>query len=127
MLEPRSETSSGSSSDRYREIVAQLDEIVQSLPCSHFYSSDLARRIGTSVRTLQVASQSVNGVSLHCYLRLKKLSAVRDQLSAGQSSVKATALANGFWHLGDFSRLYARTFGEMPSETLARAKRVSEP
>ena len=30
-------------------------------------------------------------------------------------SVKAAALGNGFWHLGDFSRGYRLAFGETPS------------
>ena len=41
--------------------------------------------------------------------------------------MKAAALTNGFGHLSDFSRLYAKTFGEKPSETLARAKRLKTP
>jgi AraC family ethanolamine operon transcriptional activator len=36
--------------------------------------------------------------------------------------VKAVALANGFWHMGEFSKLYKATFGEMPSGTLAQAR-----
>ncbi|MET3907617.1 AraC-like DNA-binding protein [Bradyrhizobium sp. S3.3.6] len=117
----------GTSTGRYRDMITRLDLIVQDLPSLHCYSNDLARRLGTSVRTLQVASRRVNGMSLHAYLRLKRLLAVRDQLSTGLLTVKAAALGNGFWHLGDFSRLYAKTFGEMPSETLARAKRVTQP
>jgi hypothetical protein len=47
-------------------IIAELDELVQTLPPSlPLYSKDLARQIGTSVRTLQMASQSIAGVSLH--------------------------------------------------------------
>jgi AraC-like DNA-binding protein len=115
------------SSDRYQQMVAKLDQIIQTLPSHHAYSEDLARRVGTSVRTLQVASRFVNGMSLHRYLRLKRLTAARDQLSKGESSVKAAALANGFRHLSDFSRLYVKTFGEKPSETLAHAKRLAGP
>jgi AraC family ethanolamine operon transcriptional activator len=61
-------------------------------------------------------------MSLHRYLRLRRLWLVRQRLLAGANSVKATALAMGFWHLGDFSRSYRFTFGETPSETLARTK-----
>jgi len=112
-------------SERHRLIMAELDALVQSLPPSlPLYSKDLARQIGTSVRTLQVASHSVTGTSLHRYLRLQKLWQVRSQLSRGGLSVKAAALANGFWHLGDFSRVYTRIFGEKPSQTRARANSV---
>ena len=35
--------------------------------------------------------------------------------------VKSVALAHGFWHLGQFAIDYRAMYGEMPSETLARA------
>lgn len=106
---------------RHCAMVAEIDELVRVLPPSKpLYSRELARQIGTSVRTLHVASVSVAGMSLHRYLRLKRLSRVRFQLSTGAFSVKSAALANGFWHLGDFSRVYSRAFGEMPSQTRAR-------
>jgi len=36
--------------------------------------------------------------------------------------VKSVALSHGFWHLGQFAIDYRATYGEMPSETLARAR-----
>jgi transcriptional regulator GlxA family with amidase domain len=62
------------------------------------------------------------GMSLHRYLRLKRLWLVRQQLVAGNQSVKACALACGFWHFSDFSRAYRLHFGESPSQTLAKAR-----
>jgi AraC family ethanolamine operon transcriptional activator len=88
------------------------------------YSGDLAHRIGVSVRTLHDAVQRYRGMSLHRYLRLKRLWLVRKQLVAGTHSVKAAALAFGFWHLSDFSRSYRAQFGESPSETLARSRQA---
>ena len=43
------------------------------------------------------------------------------QLLAGDKAlqIKACALSNGFWHLGEFAALYAAQFGEAPSITLA--------
>ncbi|WP_338824601.1 helix-turn-helix domain-containing protein [Bradyrhizobium septentrionale] len=87
------------------------------------YSGELARQIGVSVRTLHDAIQRYRGVSLHRYLRLRRLWLVRQQLLAGAHSVKACALAYGFWHLSDFSRSYRSQFGEAPSETLAASRR----
>jgi AraC family ethanolamine operon transcriptional activator len=63
------------------------------------------------------------GMSLHRYLRLRRLWLVRRRLLAGADSVKAVALAFGFWHLSDFSRGYRDQFGETPSETLERGRR----
>ncbi|MGL3208031.1 helix-turn-helix domain-containing protein [Bradyrhizobium sp. BR 1433] len=87
------------------------------------YSGELARQIGVSVRTLHDAIQRYRGVSLHRYLRLRRLWLVRQQLLAGAPSVKTCALAYGFWHLSDFSRSYRSQFGEAPSETLAASRR----
>ncbi|MCK1313361.1 helix-turn-helix domain-containing protein, partial [Bradyrhizobium sp. 23] len=39
-------------------------------------------------------------------------------------SVKAVALAFGFWHLSDFSRSYCDQFGETPSQTLESGRRT---
>ncbi|GGI22410.1 helix-turn-helix domain-containing protein [Bradyrhizobium guangdongense] len=110
--------------DRHRKLIARLDEVVELFGSQPLYSDDLATALGVSVRTLQTATQVVHGVSLHHYLRLKRLWAVRVLLMTGGGglTVKAAALANGFWHLGDFSVGYKRAFGEMPSETLARGR-----
>ena len=88
------------------------------------YSGDLARQIGVSVRTMHDAVQRYRGMSLHRYLRLRRLWLVRGRLLAGTHSVKACALAFGFWHLGDFARSYRAQFGESPSETIARSRRA---
>lgn len=87
-----------------------------------FYSGDLAKQVGVSVRTMHNAVKRYRGMSLHRYLRLRRLWLVRKRLIAGLPSVKACALAYGFWHLGDFSRGYRSQFGEAPSETLARSR-----
>jgi AraC-like DNA-binding protein len=112
--------------DKHRKLIARLDEVVVLFGSKPLYSDDLATTLGVSARTLQIATHAVHGVSLHHYLRLKRLWATRIQLmtdSAG-ASVKAAALGNGFWHLGDFSRGYRLAFGETPSETLARSRRL---
>lgn len=85
------------------------------------YSEELARQVGVSVRTLHDAVKRYRGMSLHRYLRLRRLWLVRQRLLAGVDSVKACALACGFWHLGDFARSYRLQFGETPSETVVRS------
>jgi AraC family ethanolamine operon transcriptional activator len=112
--------------DKHCKLVARLDEVAALFGSKPLYSDDLATQLGVSVRTLQTATHAVHGVSLHHYLRLKRLWTTRVQLMTGSAglSVKAAALGNGFWHLGDFSRGYKLTFGEAPSETLARSRRL---
>jgi AraC-like DNA-binding protein len=88
------------------------------------YSEELAQHVGVSVRSMHDAILRYRGMSLHRFLRLRRLWLVRRQLLEGTAeSVKAIALAFGFWHLGDFSASYRVQFGEAPSETLARARR----
>jgi AraC family ethanolamine operon transcriptional activator len=87
------------------------------------YSEEMARKLGLSVRTLHDVVRRYRGMSLHRYLRLRRLWLVRRRLLAGADSVKAVALAFGFWHLSDFSRGYRDQFGETPSETLERGRR----
>ncbi|MDE5443968.1 helix-turn-helix domain-containing protein [Bradyrhizobium sp. CSA207] len=110
--------------DKHRRLIARLDEVVALFGSKPLYSDDLASALGISVRTLQTAARAVHGVSLHHYLRLKRLWSVRTQLMTGGSglTIKAAALANGFWHMGEFSKVYKTMFGEMPSETLANAR-----
>jgi AraC family ethanolamine operon transcriptional activator len=86
------------------------------------YSEELASKLGISVRTMHDTVQRYRGMSLHRYLRLRRLWLVRKRLLAGADSVKAAALSFGFWHLSDFSRSYRDQFGEPPSATLARAR-----
>ena len=64
--------------------------------------------------------------SLHFYLRLKRLWSARCSLALGLPglSIKRAAVANGFWHMGEFSRLYKAVFGELPSQTLMRSRRL---
>jgi AraC family ethanolamine operon transcriptional activator len=101
----------------FREMQAALSEEVG----QPVYSGDLARQIGVSVRTMHDAVKRYTGMSLHRYLRQRRLWLVRKKLLSGMHSVKACALAFGFWHLSDFSRIYRLQFGESPSETLARS------
>jgi AraC-like DNA-binding protein len=91
---------------------------------SPIYSEELAQQVGISVRSMHDAILRYRGMSLHRYLRLRRLWLVRKRLLEGSvESVKAAALAFGFWHLGDFSASYRLQFGEAPSETLARSRR----
>ncbi|MDD1522706.1 MULTISPECIES: AraC family transcriptional regulator [Bradyrhizobium] len=87
------------------------------------YSDEIARKLGLSVRTMHDIVRRYRGMSLHRYLRLHRLWLVRRRLLAGADSVKAVALAYGFWHLSDFSRGYRDQFGETPSQTLDRGRR----
>ncbi|MGZ5877411.1 MAG: helix-turn-helix domain-containing protein [Bradyrhizobium sp.] len=85
----------------------------------------MASELPVSVRTMHTAMLKIRGMNLHRYLRLRRLWAVRGQPLAGDKAlqIKACALSNGFWHLGEFAALYAAQFGEALSITLARSQR----
>jgi AraC family ethanolamine operon transcriptional activator len=96
-----------------------IDDLVDSHLLSPIYSAEIAAKLGVSVRTLSNLMVKANGMSLHRYIRLRRLWTVRRQLLAGDPDlqIKQVALANGFWHLGDFAAKYASQFGELPSST----------
>lgn len=102
----------------FRDIRALLSEDLS----QPIYSEEVARKLGLSVRTMHDVVRRYRGMSLHRYLRLRRLWLVRRRLLAGADSVKAVALAFGFWHLSDFSGSYRDQFGETPSQTLERGR-----
>jgi AraC-like DNA-binding protein len=113
---------SRANSVRQFKIFQDILELLASNIGSPIYSGELAKQLGVSVRTIHEAVLRYKGMSLHRYLRLRRLWLVRRRLLAGAVSVKASALAFGFWHMGDFSRSYRLQFGETPSQTMARAR-----
>ncbi len=109
---------------RYKEILDRIEASIASNPTIDPTIDGLAAEIGVSVRTLQTASRSISGLGIHQYSRLRRLWSVRRQLRSGAAglTVKSSAFANGFWHMGEFSRVYSTAFGENPSETLSRSR-----
>ena len=111
----------------YLTLVRKFDEFLAANAGKTVYSADVARQLGVSVRTLHNAVVAVRGMSMHRYTRLRRLWSVRQQLVRGVSpqSIKAVALVNGFWHMGEFTSLYRDLFGETPQQTLAAARKQS--
>jgi AraC-like DNA-binding protein len=84
--------------------------------------ADVARELGLSVRTLELAFRSVHDVSPHRYLASLRLAVSRRLLLSDPdvNSVTETCLACGIGHAGRFATAYRQRFGETPSETLRR-------
>ena len=58
------------------------------------------------------------------WLTEQKLHTIRAKLVNADAAESITSLAGGYFpNLGDFARYYQRQFGELPSQTLARARR----
>lgn len=112
-----------SAASSYLALVRRLDDLLVQNPSSTLYTGDLATALGVSARTLHNAVVAIRGCSLHGYIRLRRLWSTRKLLlKGGPRLVKDAALANGFWHLGEFSALYRKQFGETPTETLERGR-----
>lgn len=84
---------------------------------------DLCAAIHVSRRTLQYSFQDVLQMSPVPYLRALRLNGMRRALRCGgDEPVGDRAARWGFWHLSRFAADYRRMFGELPSQTLRRAR-----
>jgi AraC family ethanolamine operon transcriptional activator len=109
-------------STRQFMLFRNIEAVLSSKVAEPVYSEQLAQQVGVSLRTVHDTILRYRGMSLHRYLKLRRLWLVRKQLLAGTQSIKACALAFGFWHLGNFSASYRNQFGESPSETIANVR-----
>jgi AraC family transcriptional regulator, ethanolamine operon transcriptional activator len=106
---------------RYRQIVEKIDLLLQINPAAEMGISELARMTGISRRTLHNAVKFFCGLSPHRYVRVRRIWMVRNKLRSGAAglTVKSSAHAHGFHHMGEFTDAYKATVGERPSKTLA--------
>jgi AraC family ethanolamine operon transcriptional activator len=106
------------------QIVREADDYLRANPARPVYTDELCATLGVSASCLHGAFGGIFGLSPHRYLKLRRMAMARAMLLSGSGpwhSVKAAALSHGFWHLGQFAHDYRATYGEAPSETLARA------
>lgn len=89
----------------------------------------LAQATGVGIRTLFAAFQKSRGYSPMQFAKTIRLNRARDMLKAPSehTSVTGVALACGFANQGHFARDFRSAFGELPSQTLVRAKGSSDP
>lgn len=87
---------------------------------------DVCRHVGVSRRKLQNCFHQTLGCSPAQFLRVMRLNGVRRALQnpekTSPASVGDVAAHWGFWHLSRFAGDYRDLFGELPSETLRRAR-----
>jgi AraC-like DNA-binding protein len=84
----------------------------------------LAATIGASVRSIFKTFSDYRGYTPMDFLRNVRLKHAREMLlrPTADTSVTAVGFSCGFLNLGHFAKHYQAMFGELPSETLARAK-----
>lgn len=121
--DPMSDRSASVQGERAIKLVQRIDDYVATYPTAPIYTADLAREFDVSIRTIGGAVSKVRGMSLHQYIRLKRLWATRSRLlKGGGVTVASCARAHGFHHLGEFAAAYRASFHEAPSDTLARGR-----
>jgi AraC-like DNA-binding protein len=87
----------------------------------------LAHHLGMSRRAVEQGFSRALGCSPAVFRRSLRLEWAHGLLTAGTTgtSVTGVALAVGFTHLARFAAQYRERYGEAPSDTLARARRVT--
>jgi AraC-like DNA-binding protein len=101
-------------------VVAAATEIMRDRAGARLTIAEVARQVGVSERSLQLAFRRQLGVSPREQLRDLRLDQVRRELratSAEGKSVSRIAADWGFAHLGRFAASYRQKFGENPSQT----------
>jgi AraC-like DNA-binding protein len=88
---------------------------------------DLAVLCGVSPRTLQKHFRLFLRSTPRAFLRERRFDRARQELLRGYPEARVTEIATrcGFDHFGRFATEYRRRYGEPPSTTLRRARRVS--
>lgn len=72
-IDPSSDRTAPNAGARSARLVQQIDDYVAAYPTAPIYTANLAVELGVSVRTLGGAVSKVRGMSLHQYIRLKRL------------------------------------------------------
>lgn len=105
--------------------VLRAEDVLRARADEPLSVAELARDLGLSLRSLQLAFQKVHGEGPRERLTRIRLERARKMLLDDQEAKTVTmiALDCGFTHLGRFAGAYLRAFGERPGETLARSRR----
>ncbi|MFI5953085.1 AraC family transcriptional regulator [Cryptosporangium sp. NPDC051539] len=107
-----------------RAVVRRSINFIEENLAGELSVSDIARAANVSVRSIQQGFRDDLGTTPMTYIRERRLERVRAVLADAVPSdgVTVTDVAErwGFSHLGNFSLLYRKRFGESPSATLRR-------
>lgn len=85
----------------------------------------LSKRTGISIRVLQREFRKI-GTNPRAFINALRLDRARDALEHPRANTTVADIASccGIRHLGRFSQYYRERFGELPSATLANARRL---
>ncbi|MGT2509152.1 helix-turn-helix transcriptional regulator [Cupriavidus basilensis] len=110
--------------DRHHHLIRACERLVVDGSDADIALSEIARRSGYSLRALQlIFRRSVGMTPGRWFLNIRLNGALRDLVTGdAASTVSAVATRWGFRHYSRFSRAFRDAFGELPSETLRRAR-----
>ncbi len=107
-----------------RRAVRRTVEYIETHLSEPIVVADLANHVGMSARSIQQGFRDELNTTPMAYVRDRRLERSREELAdalpSDGVSVTDVAIRWGFTHLGNFSVLYRRRWGESPSETLRR-------
>jgi AraC-like DNA-binding protein len=88
---------------------------------------NLAAQAGVSARTLFRLFRQARGYSPMAFAKSVRLRRAREMLLSGDPAISVTAVAFhcNFLNPGNFAREFREAFGERPSDTLVRARRIA--
>jgi len=109
-----------------RRKVRQAEEFMRAHFAEPLNVTDIAAAAGLGRRSLELAFRQASDGTPRARLTAIRLEQARRRLltRGGDDGVTAIALECGFAHLGRFSQLYRRLYGELPSKTLRRGRLV---
>jgi AraC-like DNA-binding protein len=102
-------------------------EWLEAEPARPWRLRELAAASGAAPRTLQKLFRRFLGCAPIAFVRKVRFDRVRQELLRGPQGTSITEIATrcGFAHLGRFATEYRRRYGESPSTTVQRSRRVS--
>ncbi len=105
--------------------IADLEGWIEANLDRSITAGQLCRVAGVSKRGLEKIFESRRGMSPMRFVAERRLAAAQRMLrtAAPGHDVTRVALGLGFNHVARFSALYRQTYGELPSQTLKRARR----
>jgi len=114
------------SAEKLSRILKILKDYIEAHLSEQITLTELCSVAKVSPRTIQRSFKSRFGVTPKAYIQARRLNHVRRDLSIEKNyGILVADIANrwGFWHMGQFASDYRHIFKELPSETLAKAKR----
>ncbi|WP_028354633.1 helix-turn-helix domain-containing protein [Bordetella petrii] len=109
---------------RHHHLIAACERLVLSGTDADVALSEIARRSGYSLRSLELIFRRGVGMTPGRWFMTARLNgALRDLLTCGEDcTVSDVAMKWGFRHMSRFAQYYRHAFGELPRDTLSRSR-----